>query len=75
MNDRIPKPNIVNVITSHDKKFKLRVLAYRTLTPKELKFCLATYLQSRGLKNVPSSGEDEITTNIGFDGEQYRPFD
>lgn len=75
MPDSIPKPHIRNVITNYTKTFRLYVMAYRQLTPNELKYCLAQYLQSKGLKQLPASGEDEVTTNIGFDGEQFRPFD
>jgi|GEM_PF-1626496 hypothetical protein len=75
MSDAIPKPHIHNVIMNSAKTFTLHVMAYRQLTKNELKYCLAQYLQAKGLKQLPASGEDEVTSNIGFDGEQFRPFD
>lgn len=62
-----PSPDVVNVLTSHDKKFVLRIYAYRRLTALEMRFCLAEYLRSHRLRKIPAKGEAEMHTIIGLD--------
>lgn len=67
MSESNTSPDVVNVLTSHDKKFVLRIYAYRRLTALEMRFCLTEYLRSHRLRKIPAKGEAEMHTIIGLD--------
>lgn len=67
MSESNTSPDVVNVLTSHDKKIVLRIYAYQRLTALEMRFCLAEYLRSHRLRKIPAKGEAEMHTIIGLD--------
>ena len=64
--DGIRQPNVENFVTQN--KFRLRVLAYRKLTIRELRYAALEYMRIKKIRSLPMSGEDTIVTVIGHDG-------
>lgn len=64
MSDRIPMPQVKNVIISG--KFTLSVYAYRSLTRNELLMAVAMYKREKHIKKLPASGSAKYVTLIGY---------
>ena len=66
MSDRMPMPQVKNVIVSG--KFTLNVYAYRSLSRNELLMAVAMYKRDKHIKKLPTSGSAQYVTLIGYNG-------
>lgn len=64
MSDRMPMPQVKNVIVSG--KFTLNVYAYRSLSRNELLMAVAMYKRDKHIKKLPASGSAQYVTLIGY---------
>lgn len=64
MNDRIPMPQVNNIVVSG--KFTLNIYAYRSLTRNELLMAVAMYKREKHIKKLPASGSAKFVTLIGY---------
>lgn len=56
MSESNTSPDVVNVLTSHDKKFVLRIYAYRRLTALEMRFLFDRISQVSSAEKNPGKG-------------------
>ena len=64
--DAIRRPNVVTIIPN--KKFTLKVFAYRALTDREKVMVAREYLKQTKQSAPPTSGSADFYTTIGHDG-------